>query len=77
MITKPEEAIPKLMAYDRKDPHGVNVVQGFTAAECSQIAHAYAKTKLEAKKYRKVDISANQEPYPDEAWEAKFKEWEM
>ena len=74
-MNKPEDIIPN---YGFLHPaHAANTGQlYFTAKQCVQIAKAYAKTRVEAKKYRKVDLSANQEPYPDEAWQFKFLEWE-
>lgn len=82
IITKPEDAVPKAEIVGHIETELLSMDIGcktqpfFTAAECAQIAKAYAEAVLNMKKYRKVDISANQEPYPDDAWRAKFKQWE-
>jgi hypothetical protein len=73
-ITKPEDAIPRETHPTAHNNYTVE--KFFTIAECAQIARVYAEAVLNAKKFRKVDISANQEPYPDDAWRAKFKQWE-
>jgi hypothetical protein len=72
MITKPEDVNP----YKKFDSTWSEPTLYVTLAECAQIARAYHKAKTGMKKFRKVDVSANQEPYPDDAWELEFKAWE-
>lgn len=61
MITKPEDARPRVMIDYPKYPH-------FTAAECAEIAKAYADC-----------IAAEMMTFgwQGEAWRAKFKEWDQ
>lgn len=66
MITKPEDAVPRMCAWDRKEPSGVIVAQGFTTSECAEIARAFDMACINGGKF---GIEAD-------AWRAKFKEWE-
>ena len=70
MITKPADAVPRMCAWDRKEPSGVIVAQGFTASECAEIARAYASA-LHASEFNSADAAIDAAK-----WESKFKEWE-
>lgn len=75
MITKPEDAKPRMCAWDRSEPSGVIAAIGFTAKECAEIARAYAEI---CGAYINATNKEKEQAADDEMsrWEAKFAEWE-
>lgn len=71
MIKKPEDAVPRL---NQNQPEEYGDIY-FTAAECAEIARAYAQTSA---LWRNADTIPERRTLSVEvdAWLAKFAEWE-
>lgn len=69
------DAVPKLMAFDRYDPHGVTVCKGFTAADTAQLMRMYARARYQLE--RPLSLIENTKAHRAiEAIERKMKKWE-
>lgn len=79
MITKPEDAMPReLWDYENKfgdeaNSETMRSVKGFTAAECAEIARAYATAFYKENRYMETIEMKHKTA---EEWRAKFAEWE-
>lgn len=74
MITKPEDAVPHKFSMMVIGDITVNGREWFTAAECAEIAKAYAQDQVTIRRGTAMQKAMTRERVI--AWDKRFAQWE-